>query len=158
MFQKIQKLCNQCGSETTIVQLGSKTFLFDAADSKIYFTKNNSLVQRQFGHSEGRPGLVLQQIYCVAIKIRHTSAIPPYSTRTSDGFKLFKNGNVFNTRMARVREEPSNERRQYNYDFYEPACINNTRLPKKTYTEDKLNTASTSAVCQSLRLQQKCYE
>jgi len=58
VFQKLHKLCTQCGYETTIVQMGSKNFLFDAAVSKIYFTKNSSLVERLFGHSENRPLLV----------------------------------------------------------------------------------------------------
>jgi len=56
--------------------------------------------------------------------------------------------------MARVRKEPSNERGQRNLDFYEAACINNTRLPKKTYTGRKLNIALTvrsAKACDSSR-------
>jgi hypothetical protein len=79
MLQKVHKLYNQCGSETTIIILGSKTFLFDATLSKIYFTNSSSLVERLFSHSENKPVLVLEYIYFVAIKIHLTSAIPPYS-------------------------------------------------------------------------------
>jgi hypothetical protein len=66
MLQKVHKLCDQCGSETTIVKLGSKTFLFDATVSKIYLTNSSSLVQRLFSHSENKPVLVLEYIYATS--------------------------------------------------------------------------------------------